>query len=508
MTFVSILYGLFLFSTVLLYWSIRNRVFRLTLLIVASLVFYASIQLQSVPLLLLMAWGTFEIAKRLAETTVPKSQSQNWKLSNSEWQALEAKWQKRRGWILGIGIAVNVVLLLGFKYAPFVWPNLESARESQQIVSWLHPYLIAPLGISFFAFECIAYLIDVFRGAPASRNFLEFTAYKFYFPKLISGPITRFHQWYEQLELQQSLRIEQVTDGLWLIASGAIKKGLLADNIAIYVNLCFDNVQRAGSVDLQLAVVGYALQLYLDFSGYVDMARGSAMLLGWTLPQNFNFPYLTTSLAEFWRRWHMTLGSWLRNYLYFPLGGSRRGLGRTCANLMLVMLIAGVWHGGATAGMNPAGFVVWGAIHGGGLVLHRLTDTLSQRWGWLAVAWRSLPGLLLGWLLTQALVFFSWIFFRLPDLQVSGWVVRHLWNSDRDAQFLDKVYVETLGVMPQQLALAFSGIFAAMAVAYLFDRGLKLQLNWHVKIALVPVCWYAVWLFAPENSLPYIYFDF
>ena len=278
--------------------------------------------------------------------------------------------------------------------------------------------------------------------------------------------------------------------------------------MAIFVNLCFENTQRAGSVDLQLAVIAYGLQLYLDFSGYVDMARGSALLLGWTLPENFNFPYISTSIADFWRRWHITLGSWLRNYLYFPLGGSRRGLLRTCMNLMVVMLLAGLWHGSATAGMNPAGFVVWGAIHGAGLVIHRLNDSLSQRWQGLTALWQSIPGVVLAWLLTQGMVFFSWIFFRLPDLQVSGWVVRHLWGHSRDSQFLDLVYLETVGWMPEQLAIAFLGIFAAMFLAHFFRHILNVQLNWHVKIALVPICWYAVLLFAPEDSLPYIYFDF
>lgn len=508
MTFVSLLYGLFLLSTIVLYWSVANRTFRLVLLVLASVAFYASIQLQSLPLLLFVGLGTFAIAPRLSEAAVPQPEDKSWKLSNAEWQTLERNWQRRRRIWLTVGIVTNVLLLLGFKYAPFLFPALANSSESSPTLGWLDPYFIAPLGISFFTFECIAYLIDVYRGAPPSRDLLAFLAYKLYFPKLISGPITRFHQWFEQWKLQRSLRLDRLTDGLWLIASGAIKKGLLADNLAIFVNLCFDNVQRAGSVDLQLAVIAYGLQLYLDFSGYVDMARGSAMLLGLTLPQNFNFPYLSASLADFWRRWHMTLGGWLRNYLYFPLGGSRQGLGRTCANLMLVMLVAGVWHGSATAGMNPAGFVVWGAIHGGGLVLHRLTDTVSKQAAWLAAAWRSLPGVLLGWVLTQGLVFFSWIFFRLPDLQVSGWVVRHLWGRDRDPQFLDKVYTDTLGWTPEQLAIALGVIFVAMGVAYLFDRGLKLQLNGYVKIALVPVCWYAVWLFAPENSLPYIYFDF
>ena len=166
----------------------------------------------------------------------------------------------------------------------------------------------------------------------------------------------------------------------------------------------------------------YGLQLYLDFSGYVDMARGSAVLLGFDLPQNFDFPYFSTSIADFWRRWHMTLGDWLRNYLYFPLGGSRQGLLRTCLNLMIIMAIAGLWHGAAW------GFIVWGLLHGIALVVHRLTDALSNQVTWLKRAWQSLPGVVLAWALTQSTVFSTWIFFRLPDLKDSWLVVQRLWG--------------------------------------------------------------------------------
>jgi alginate O-acetyltransferase complex protein AlgI len=149
-----------------------------------------------------------------------------------------------------------------------------------------------------------------------------------------------------------------VAEGLWLIARGAVKKGIFADRLGIFVDLCFGNLQRAGSTDLWLATFAYGLQLYLDFNGYVDIARGSALLFGLVLPENFDFPYFSTNIADFWRRWHMTLGDWLRNYIYFPLGGSRRGLDRTCLNLFIVMLIAGIWHG-AALGLCSLGCLSW-----------------------------------------------------------------------------------------------------------------------------------------------------
>jgi alginate O-acetyltransferase complex protein AlgI len=232
------------------------------------------------------------------------------------------------------------------------------------------------------------------------------------------------------------------------------------------------------------------------------MARGSALLLGFNLPQNFDFPYFSTSIAEFWRRWHMTLGDWLRNYLYFPLGGSRRGLARTCLNLLIVMTIAGIWHGAAW------GFIVWGVLHGVALVVHRLTEAVSNRSEFLKRFWQSAIGVLLAWMLTQLLVFITWVFFRLPDLKDSWLVIQHLFGHTADAQFAQKVYVEAIGLQPLQIMALLGAITLGMGVAYSCDRGLKLQLNWHLKLLLVPACLFAVWLLAPQGALPYIYFDF
>jgi alginate O-acetyltransferase complex protein AlgI len=293
-----------------------------------------------------------------------------------------------------------------------------------------------------------------------------------------------------------------VTEGLWLIASGAVKKLLLADHLATVVNLIYGNTARAGSGDLWLATFAYGLQLYLDFSGYVDVARGSAILLGFDLPANFNFPYLCTNIADFWRRWHMTLGDWLRNYLYFPLGGSRQGLIRTCFNLLIVMLLAGIWHGAAW------GFVVWGGLHGLALVIHRLTDTCSQRWPALGSWWKSIPGVISAWAITQLMVFLSWIVFRLPNLEESGLVFQRLWGHPADIQFATKVYAEALQINRPHLAFLLGLIGFGMGIAYLLQRGLKLQINGWMKLVLVPVCLFAAWLLAPNESPPYIYFDF
>ncbi|MEL6456568.1 MAG: MBOAT family O-acyltransferase, partial [Cyanobacteria bacterium J06623_5] len=217
---------------------------------------------------------------------------------------------------------------------------------------------------------------------------------------------------------------------------------------------------------------------------------------------NFNFPYFATSIASFWRRWHITLGDWLRNYVYFPLGGSRRGLVRTCINLMVVMLIAGVWHG------DRWGFIVWGSIHGFALIAHRLSESLSARSEVAKSFWASIPGTLIAWTLTQITVFFSWIFFRLPNLSDASLALRHLFGHTADVQFAPKVYYESFALSRPQITLLLTGIVGVMGIAYAVQNGLKLQLSWPIKVLLLPVCFYLAWVLAPSEASPYIYFDF
>ncbi|MEH1787291.1 MBOAT family protein [Nostoc sp.] len=499
MNFISIFYGLFLLSVLGIYWSLAQQKLRLWTLLIASLIFYASLHIQYIPLLLALTFINFRVGLEIGKNTSPGKHSLDWQISNEEWQFAQADWNRRRLKVLWLGITLNVLLLLAFKYFTPLFKFVFNIQTNSLDSSFK---LIAPLGISFFTFECIAYLIDVYRGAPATDNFLKFATYKLFFAKLISGPITRYHNLANQFNTLDLPSSDRVAEALWLIARGAVKKGIFADHLGIFVDLCFGNLQRAGSTDLWLATFAYGLQLYLDFNGYVDIARGSALLFGLVLPENFDFPYFSTNISEFWRRWHITLGDWLRNYVYFPLGGSRKGLVRTCWNLFLVMLIAGIWHGAAL------GYVVWGIFHGLALVVHRLTDSISDRVENLEQFWQNPLGIFVAWLLTQLMVFTSWIWFRLPNLQDSSLVIRHLWGYPADAQFAQKVYVEALNMSQSQLTWVLLALAALMAVVYAFNRMLKLEFNWPIKLLFVPICFYAVWLLAPEGSLPYIYFDF
>lgn len=492
MTLTSILYGVFLLSVFGLYWLLPSRTPRLWLLLITSLIFYGSLQVEYVPLLLGLILVNFMIGRAISAPL-------DWRIPNEDWHFAQQDWGQRRLRLLWLGICLNVLPLLSFKYiasAAELFLGIAPAQQTGLIA------LVMPLGLSFFCFECIAYLVDIYRGAPATGDFIEFATYKLFFPKLISGPITRFQNFTNQTQKPNFPAIDQMVEGGWLMATGAAKKLILADHIGVMVNLSFDNLQRAGSGDLWLAIFAYGLQLYLDFSGYVDIARGSALFLGIQLPQNFDFPYFTTSIAEFWRRWHITLGDWLRNYLYFPLGGSRQGLVRTCLNLMIVMLIAGLWHG------NYWGFIIWGGLHGLALIIHRLTQALGERWQPLKVLWSSLPGTILAWFITQFMVFSSWLFFCLPNIKDANWAVAHLFGHTGDVQFAQKVYEDTLGMGRLEFTLLLGLLAIIMAIFYGFQRGLKLQLNWPVKLMFIPICIYLSWLLAPSEAIPYIYFEF
>ncbi|BAZ14843.1 membrane bound O-acyl transferase MBOAT family protein [Calothrix sp. NIES-4071] len=500
MSLISILYGLFLLGVLGVYWSVRQEKVRLCVLLAASVVFYYSYQPQYLPLLLVLIYINYRLGLEIGQNTSPGEHTQDWHMSNNEWQYAQADWNRRRLSLVWLGIVLNIFLLFGFKY---LIPFLKFALPEATIKGFgLDTFkLLAPLGISYFVFECIAYLVDVYRGAPATNDLIKFATYKLLFFKVTSGPITRFHKLANQFKASLPTA-NIISEALWLIARGAVKKGLFADNIGIFVDICFGNLQRAGSTDIWLATFAYGLQLYLDFSGYVDIARGSAMLFGLVLPENFDSPYFSTSIADFWRRWHMTLGDWLRNYLYFPLGGSRVSLERTCVNLVTVMVVCGIWHGAAL------GFIVWGFWHGLALVVHRLVDKLSNRIEFLEHFWQSPIGVIVAWFVTQLMVFTSWIWFRLPDLRDSTEAAKRLWGRTADAQFSQLVYIEALKISQFQVMLLLSAVFLSMAIVYFFKRHLKLEFNWHLKLLFVPLCFYIVWLLAPQGSLPFIYFDY
>ena len=278
--------------------------------------------------------------------------------------------------LLIISLIVNLGVLFFFKYANWAignWNTVDSMLGGGLIISPMD--LLLPVGISFYTFQSMSYTIDVYRGdSPPRRNFLDYSLFIAFFPQLVAGPIVRDGEFFHELDRDRQIDFATVRQALVLIALGYVKKVAVADNLAAIVEPVFDATAAQGFWDTLLAIYAFAIQIYCDFSGYTDIAIGCALLLGFRFPKNFNYPYVAESIQDFWRRWHMTLSRWLRDYLYISLGGNRKGPSRTLSNLMLTMLLGGLWHG---ASWN---FVIWGGLHGLYLAIERV---VHKRWpGW------------------------------------------------------------------------------------------------------------------------------
>lgn len=308
--------------------------------------------------------------------------------------------KKVRRQLLGLGVVANVGMLAYFKYANFFLDNTNAflAELGFEAINWTAVAL--PIGISFFTFQKLSYLIDLYyeKAKPLER-LTDYALYILLFPQLIAGPIVRFNEIADQIrDRQAQLTIDNRLNGLFRFSLGLAKKLLIADTLGQQVDLAFgEPIAALGAFDAWVVILAYAMQIYYDFSGYSDMAIGIGLMLGFRLPENFNFPYISRSITEFWRRWHITLSNWMRDYLYIPLGGNRKGVPRTYVNLVIVFLLSGLWHGAAWS------FVLWGLFHGLFLILDRLfLRRLLQAAG-------SLPALaftffitLLGWVLFRA----------------------------------------------------------------------------------------------------------
>src|SRR5215471_12211327 len=309
--------------------------------------------------------------------------------------------------LLAIGVGGDLLLLGYFKYAGFLVETLNAVTG----VALQNPNVALPIGISFFTFTQIAFLVDAYRGEAREYEPFHYTLFVSFFPHLIAGPIYHHKEIMPQFHLQENFRfhISNFCFGLTWFALGLAKKMLFADVVAQYATPIFnaaDAGQPLGLVDSWIGVCGFALQLYYDFSGYSDMAIGLALMIGVRLPLNFDSPYKALSLIDFWRRWHMTLSRFLRDYLYIPLGGNRKGPRRRYVNLLVTMLLGGLWHGAAWT------FVIWGAIHGLGLIV-------NHAWNKIADTYRlQLPNPI-AWALTLVFVMLAWVPFRADNLSAT-----------------------------------------------------------------------------------------
>ena len=387
--------------------------------------------------------------------------------------------ERPRRWLLAISLLGNLGMLAYFKYAGLLARTLEPAlvrgldlSASPAVLGWFD--VVLPAGISFYTFQTLSYVVDVWRGdAPVERNFFRFAGFVSFFPHLVAGPITRHHQLIPQLaRIAETGITPRWQSGILLFTVGLVKKVLLADRLGNLIDPRLSHPLALDAVSAWLVLAGYALQIYFDFSGYSDMAIGLGRLFGIELPQNFASPYQAVSPTDFWRRWHMTLSSWLRDYLYIPLGGNRCSPARRRVNLMLTMVLGGLWHGANWT------FAAWGTWHGLLLILHQATAT---RWERLPPLWQRN--------VTFVLVTLGWVFFRADDFgQAAQWFASlaglhglgRPWHADTPALLgvvaLGLVLVrcfpnslelplERLGALPQ-VGLATAAVAALLLMNY------------------------------------------
>ena len=380
MLFPTLTFGLFFLVVFPAVWAARSNEWRKLLLLVASWVFYGAWDWRFVPLLIgsaLINWGVAALIARNDDAG------------------------RRKALLIG-GVAANLLVLGFFKYFDFFAEQAGSlltlfgvGRDAALM------QVILPVGISFFTFQGISYVVDVHRGRVPAARLLDILLLMSFFPHLVAGPIVRAADLVPQFQQTPKLNRGMVSMGLLLIVWGLFKKAVIASELATqFVDPVFSAPSAHGSLDLILAAYGYAVQIYCDFSAYSDMAIGIAALLGYRFPRNFDRPYRSASLQEFWRRWHISLSRWLRDYLYIEaLGGGRSGKVKLYRNLMITMLLGGLWHGAAWT------FVIWGGLHGGALVVERVWATSPRTRGIVLPHWAKVA-------LTFHVVTLGWIFFR------------------------------------------------------------------------------------------------
>ena len=351
MSFVSLAFVILYLASYVLCRLVKTRDQKHLVLLITSYVFYAYWDARFLLLLILQTFLCFVLAKKVVRA--------------------ETKQQSKRFMLLGVTISLTILCF--FKYFNFF---VDSFAEAFGIHSIGALKIVLPIGISFYTFHMLSYLIDVYRGKlKACERYIEISLYISFFPQLVAGPIVQARDFLPQLEQDRPMNRENLVEGLQIFLFGLIKKIVIADQLAVCVDAVFAKPGSYSGLSLALAVVAYSIQIYCDFSGYSDMAIGIAKTFGYELCKNFDMPYISKNPTEFWKRWHISLSSWLRDYLYISLGGNRKGKLRTKLNLMITMLLGGLWHGANWQ------MVFWGALHGGALVVHKTFLELSDKHG-------------------------------------------------------------------------------------------------------------------------------
>lgn len=385
-----------------------------------------------------------------------------------------------------ITIISNLGMLSFFKYSNLA---LTALNDFFGFMSWGYeiPYvnIILPVGISFYTFQTMSYAIDVYRGdMPAEKRFSYFFAYISFFPQLIAGPIERADALIPQLDKLQSnkkFHFVNIKDGFELLMRGYLKKVVFADNFALYVDSIFSDVSDYNLRTVIWGTLFFCFQIYADFSGYTDIARGLGRLMGIELSKNFNYPYIAQNISDFWRRWHITLSTWLRDYLYIPLGGNRFGTLKTYRNLLITMVLGGLWHG---ASYN---FILWGFYHGVALAIHRV---------WTEIKLFNIP-IVISRFITFLTVLFSWFIFRVSSIE------------DFFSVFRDKVNPKNLSPEPKLICMLLFLIgIQIFEGAILKDRFKIMNLNFYIRLILLILIGVFFFMNQPPSDQSFIYFQF
>ena len=472
MLFPTLVFALFFLVVFSLSWSLRNHPeSRKWLLLAASYFFYGYWDWRFLFLLLFSSLMNYVAGVWIDAARTPQ--------------------QGRR--VLTVAVGLNLAVLGFFKYYNFFSESLTTLIYA---VGWQRdlPFLniILPVGISFFTFQGISYLFDVYRQEiPAARSPLDILLYISFFPQLVAGPIVRAAQFLPQLHRPPDPANIQAGLGFLLILSGLLKKVVIANYLAVeLVDPVFFDPSAFGTLDLVLAVYGYAVQIYCDFSAYSDIAIGVAALLGYRFSKNFNQPYRALGIRDFWRRWHISLSTWLRDYLYIPLGGGRGGPWRRGRNLMVTMLLGGLWHGAA------AKFIVWGGVHGAALMVeHRWRQ--RPGWGGATASWARMA---MAWFLVFHFICFTWIFFRAASLETAF----HYLSA------LTHWHTPTQAITPFLLFLTLSGLAAQFLPADSHERlgGVLQRMPWPAMGLITGLAIVVIDALGPEGVAPFIYFQF
>ena len=473
MLFPTVEYALFFLIVLAISWVLASRLTaHKTFLLLASYVFYGFWSWKFVPLLIGVSLFAFVIAKGIQRTED----------------------ESKRKLLLGLGIAVCLIVLAYYKYISFLMLSLLDAWSVfGRAPHWNIPAPLLPLGISFFMFHAVSLMFDIYRRKlQQPLNVLDALLYIAFFPQLIAGPILRASRFIPQLGRRPNPERIRVNRAFLLILAGLFKKVILSNALSErLVEPVFAAPGNYHFGDVLLAIYGYAAQIYCDFSGYTDIAIGCALLLGYHFPRNFNAPYTATNPQDFWQRWHISLSSWLRDYLYIPLGGSRCGTARTYANLIITMLLGGLWHGASWT------FVIWGGLQGLYLVVHRLWAGIpsAKLQGFRSTtAWRWVSRLLM-----FHAVCVAWVFFRASTFDLAISVFRQLGSAGG----------VTLATVPVLIAL-FLGIMGQYA-PLVWRRALESTMS-RIPMALngaaLAVGVVAIEVLGPRGVAPFIYFRF